>query len=152
MLLLCHFIVFIKSPPSGHKNTVCVLFNIQRVILELFYFLLEVPNLKIHRDMKKTFWSIDGPVDIFLEPQKLKFSKSNKCQHADMDADVEVATSGVRCWMSGVDSRLTACQAWRKRGVEDGLATIGHLLEGEGATYATLEVIFKLNLLCHKIY
>ena len=31
---------------SGHK-TLCVS-NIQKVILELFYFLLEVPSLKIH--------------------------------------------------------------------------------------------------------
>ena len=47
-------------------------------------------------------WS-GGPVDVFsLEPQP-KFSKSNKCQHADMNADAEVATCScqvldARCW------------------------------------------------------
>ena len=40
---------------SGHKNTLFVLCNIQRVITELFYFLIEVPNLNIHRDM--TFYN-----------------------------------------------------------------------------------------------
>ena len=36
-----------------------------------------------------------GPVDFFLEPQP-KFSKSNECQHVEMDADAEVATWGDR--------------------------------------------------------
>ena len=52
-------------------------------------------------------WS-GGPVDVFfLEPQP-KFSKSNEYQHTEMDADAEVATSGVSYWLSGVGSRLAA--------------------------------------------
>ena len=52
MPLLCHFIVFIKSlfcAPSGHKNTLIIQYSESNS--RVFYFLLEVPNLKIHRDM-----------------------------------------------------------------------------------------------------
>ena len=56
MPLLCHFIVFIKSLSGLLQvtKTHCALFNIQRVT-GVFYFSLEVPNLKFHRDM--TFYN-----------------------------------------------------------------------------------------------
>ena len=69
------------------------------------------------------FWSVDFLTFVRWQGRRLffesqpKFSKSNEYQHADMDADAEVVTSCVRCWMSGVGSRLAAFQAWRKRGV-----------------------------------
>ena len=62
-------------------------------------------------------WS-GGLVDVFFKKQP-KFSKSNECQQVYTDADAEIATSGVRCWMSGVGSRLTPFQPWRKRGVAE---------------------------------
>ena len=66
-------------------------------------------------------WS-GGPVDFFLEPQpKYMYSRSKKCQDADMDADTEVATwrcpeLDVRCW---VDSRRSRHgESWALEGGE----------------------------------
>ena len=36
--------------PLGHKNTLCII-QYSESDSRLFYFLLEVPNIKIHRDM-----------------------------------------------------------------------------------------------------
>ena len=62
-------------------------------------------------------WS-GGPVDVFSEPQP-KFSKSNEYQHAEMDADAEVACAG--CQVMAADS---LCSRHGERGkLEGGLGT-----------------------------
>ena len=57
MPLLCHFIVLIKSlfcAPLGHKHVMCIN-EYSESNSRVFYVLLEVPNLNIHRDM--TFYN-----------------------------------------------------------------------------------------------